>query len=100
MQDVNNNRGITLLSCIGKLFTSILNEMLSNFSDTMNILNETQAGFTHRYCTLDHILLHKYITDFFRSKKNKLYHFFVDYKKMFDMILREGLCYKLVKENM
>ena len=56
IQDINNYRGITLLSCIGKLFTSILNERLSRYSDAMNIIiSETQAEFRHGYCTLDHI---------------------------------------------
>ena len=58
IQDINNYRGITLLSCIGKLFTSILNERLSRYSDAMYIIiSETQAGFRHGYYTLDHIFL-------------------------------------------
>ena len=58
IQDINNYRGITLLSCIGKLFTSILNERLSRYSDAMYIIiSETQAGFRHGYCTLDYIFL-------------------------------------------
>ncbi len=99
IQDVNNYRGITLLSCMGKLFTSILNERLSNFSDTMNIINETQAGFRHGYCTLDHIFLLKCIIDLFYRKKMKLFCLFVGYKKAFDMIWHEGLWYKLMREN-
>ena len=35
--DCNNYRGITLLSCVGKLFTSILNERLSYFIESNNI---------------------------------------------------------------
>lgn len=99
MQDVNNYRGITLLSCMGKLFTSILNERLNNFSNAMNIINETQAGFRQGYCTLDHIFLLKCVIDLFNWKRKRLFCLFVDYKKAFDMIWREGLWYKLVKEN-
>ena len=45
IQDINNYRGITLLSYMVKLFISILNERLSKYSDAMNIIHETQAGF-------------------------------------------------------
>ncbi len=31
--DTNNYRGITLLSCMGKLFTSILNDHLNQYSE-------------------------------------------------------------------
>ena len=55
VHDPNNYRGITLLSCIGKLFTSILNERLKEYSTVNHSINENQAGFRHEYSTLDHI---------------------------------------------
>ena len=75
IQDVNNYRGITLLSCMGKLFTSILNERLSKYSDAMNIIHETQAGFRHGYCTLDHIFLLKCIITLFSWRKKETFLF-------------------------
>ena len=65
IQDVNNYRGITLLSCMGKLFTSILNERLNEYSNTLSLINETQTGFRHGYSNLDHILLLKCIINLF-----------------------------------
>ena len=97
--DVNNYRGITLLSCLGKLFTSILNERLTKYSNTMNIINETQAGFRHDYSTLDHIFLLKCVIDLFKWRKKKLFCLFIDYKKAFDLVCRDGLWFKLVKEK-
>ena len=44
-KDVNNYRGITLLSCLGKLFTSALNGRLSKFCEINDIIGEVQAGF-------------------------------------------------------
>ena len=38
-----NYRPITILSCFGKLFTSVLNIRLQTFLDEYNILEENQA---------------------------------------------------------
>jgi hypothetical protein len=38
-----------LLSCIGKLFTSLINSRLSEFLETRNLLGEEQAGFREGY---------------------------------------------------
>ena len=42
INDVNNYRGITVLSCLGKLFTRIINDRLVKWVEKYNILNETQ----------------------------------------------------------
>ena len=97
--DCNNYRGITLLSCVGKLFTSILNERLKQYSETYTVINENQAGFREEYSTLDHMFLLKCVIDLYKWKKKKLFCLFVDYSKAFDMVWREGLWYKLVKKN-
>ena len=95
--DCNNYRGITLLSCIGKLFTSILNERLKVFCDDHDIINENQAGFRAGYSTIDHVFSLKVLIDLFFSGKQKLFCAFVDYAKAFDTIWRDGLWYKLNK---
>ncbi len=71
--DANNYRGITLLSRLGKLFTSILNERLTEYSNTFNIINETQAGFRQEYSTLDHKFVLKCVINLFNWRKNKLF---------------------------
>lgn len=97
--DANNYRSITLLSCVGKLFTLILNAMLTKFSDENTIINETQAELRHGYCTLDHIFLLKSIIDLFCCKKRNFFNIFVDYQKAFNIVWREGLWYKLVRQK-
>ena len=57
--DPDNYRGITLLSCLGKLFTSVLNNRLNKYADRINLINENQAGFRKNYSTIDHIFLLK-----------------------------------------
>ena len=43
--DFNNYRGITILSCLGKLFTSIINTRLNRYANATNLINENQTGF-------------------------------------------------------
>ena len=53
--DPKNYRPITLLSCLGKICTSILNDRLTHYVENFDVLNENQAGFRPGYSTLDHI---------------------------------------------
>ena len=69
--DCNNYRGITLLSCVGKLFTSIVNERLKKYCQVNKIINENQTGFRAEYSTVDHIFYLKTLIDLFFSKVNK-----------------------------
>ena len=51
-----NFRPITILSCFGKLFTSVLNNRLNTFSDEFLLLNENQTGFCSHYILMIWIL--------------------------------------------
>ena len=48
---------------------------------------------------MDHIFLLKCVIDLFKWSKKKLFCLFVDYKKAFDLVGRDGSWFKLVKEN-
>ena len=50
-----NYRPITILSCLGKLFTSFLNNRLTKFVERYDILNHNQVGFRKEFSTTDHI---------------------------------------------
>jgi hypothetical protein len=50
--DPKNFRPITLVSCLGKLFTAILSERLSKYSDDFFVMHENQCGFRQAYCTV------------------------------------------------
>ena len=54
--DPNNYRGITLLSCLRKLFTAVLNERLTSYLEDNNMIGDEQAGFRNGHSTLDHIM--------------------------------------------
>lgn len=95
--DPNNYRGISLSSCLSKLFAKLVHLRLDNFVETNNILKENQIGFRKKYRTSDHILTLKNIVDrAFRSNKY-IFVCFVDLKKAFDSINREALFYKISK---
>ena len=50
---VDNYRPITLFSCIGKLFTAVLNDRLNTYLEEFYLLNENQAGFRRNNSTTD-----------------------------------------------
>ena len=85
--DLNNFRGITLLSMLGKLLIGVLNNRLSEVLQEENLLNENQAGFRKGYRTTDHIFtLLTLINHYNNVKKKILYVCFVDLRKAFDKV--------------
>ena len=91
-----NYRPITLLSCLGKLFTAVLNERLNVFLADNNILLENQAGFRKHYSTTDHIFVLQSLFELLKLQKKKLYCAFIDFSKAFDSVWRIGLWQKLL----
>ena len=98
-EDPANYRPITLLSCIGKVFTSILNTRVTKYLENNHILNETQSGFRTEYSTLDNIMTLYCLTEYLKSNKKKLYCCFIDFTKALDNIWRAGLWQKLLKHG-
>ena len=91
IDDTNNYRGISLLSCFGKPFTSCLNRRLTIFIEQKNIVQAEQAGFKSDFSTIDHVFVLKSLADMYLNKRQRLYCCFVDYKKAFDTINRTTL---------
>ena len=58
-ENPDNYRGISLTSCLGKLFSSVLNQRLLKYVLDNNILNKAQLGFVSGNRTSDaHIVLY------------------------------------------
>ena len=92
----SNYRGITLVSCFGKLFTVIVNERLKKWALQNDIVTDAQFGFKADYSTIDAIfILESFISKTLRDKK-KLYCAFVDLKRAFGSVYRNGLWYKMI----
>ena len=95
--DPTNYRGITVSSCLGKLFTKILNTRLLNYLLDNKMISNSQIGFIPGNRTSDHILLVKTLIDSYKKLKKKLFICFIDFRKAFDTIYRTGLIYKLMQ---
>ena len=96
VENPENYRPITILSCFGKLFTAVLNNRLTDFLDQHGTIKENQAGFRSGYSTLDHIFTLHSLIEILKFKKIKLYCSFVDFSKAFDSVWRGGLWMKLL----
>ena len=97
IKDPNNYRGITISSCLGKLFTKILANRLTCWLISNNILAEQQIGFRPGCRTSDHVFVLKSIIDHMKKKRKKVFACFVDFRKAFDSVWRKGLLFKLYK---
>ena len=59
--DPDNFRAITLISCLSKLFTSIVNTRLNFLANEVTLIHENQAGFRKGYSTIDTTCPHRVV---------------------------------------
>ena len=97
--ETNNYRGITLISCFAKVFTSVINSRLKAWQYEHESSTDAQFGFKSNHSTTDAIFILKYLIDRQLSSKKKLYCAFIDLKKAFDSVSRTALRYKLIKSG-
>ncbi|KAL9967640.1 hypothetical protein ACROYT_G025915 [Oculina patagonica] len=81
-----NYRGITLTSCLGKLFTSILQNRLNKFIEQHDVLNPEQFGFRPNSRTTDSLFIFQQLLHKYTKQHKKLYVGFIDYEKAFDSV--------------
>ena len=78
------------------MFTSIINKRLVFWADSLDKINEEQAGFREGYSTIDNIfILQSLINKYLSIKGGKFYVLFVDFAKAFDSVQREKLWFLL-----
>ena len=92
---VNNYRGITLTSIFSKIYSQILDLRLRTWAESNNIISDSQFGFRQKKSTIDCLFILQAIVNKQLSKKKKLYCAFIDFKKAFDLVYRNGIWYKL-----
>ena len=94
-RDPLNNRCITIMCCISKIYSKILNTRLQKYVEDNKILVEEQNGFRASRSCIDHIFT---LCTIIRNRKALGYDTFlsfIDYKKAFDSVDRHLLLYKL-----
>ena len=95
--DVNNYRGITILSCLSKIFTIILNRRITSISEENNLISDSQFGFRKGKSTVDALFVLLNVVHKFLNENKRLYCVFVDFKKAFDSVYRNALWLKLYR---
>ena len=96
--ECNNYRGISICSCLCKLFTSIMQTHLLHFLENNKKISKHQAAFRPGHSTSDHIFtLKSIINKYVMGNKGKLYTCFVDFRRAFDSIWREGMLVKMLR---
>ena len=88
-RDCKNYRGITLLSCPGKLFAHILLERIK--SRLVATRRKEQSGFTPHRSTIDRICALNFILQCRREYQRPLWIAYVDLKSAFDSVDRNAL---------
>jgi exonuclease III len=90
-----NYRGITLLSIVGKVYASVLNNRLMSWCERRGVLVDEQAGFRAGRSTSGQMFT---LTEIIRMRKRKhmsTFCAFIDLRKAYDRVWRDGLWVKL-----
>ncbi|KAI8495055.1 hypothetical protein Bbelb_270410 [Branchiostoma belcheri] len=85
--DCNNSRGISLLSCAGKVLTRILLLRLIK-SVSEDVLPESQCGFRKDRSTIDMVFVARQLQEKCREQHQELYMVFIDLTKAFASVNR------------
>ena len=94
--DPNNFRGISIASCFGKLFTTLLRNRLQGVCDKNNLISKFQGSGKKDSRTADNHMIIRFLFDkIVKGEKQKLYCCFVDIKKAFDFTNRNKLLVSL-----
>ena len=84
------------MSCLGKLFNSVLNNRVDEYLSENNIISETQIGFKKKARTSDHMfVLRTLIEKYTKQSNSRLVTCFIDFKKAFDSVLHQGVFLKM-----
>ena len=87
------------MSCLGKVFTGILNNRMASLSDEISLLSSAQAEFRYSHSTADNISILHSLINLYLSKRKKLLCTFIYFSREFDTIWRIGLWQKLIENN-
>src|SRR5215467_2870727 len=97
-RDPMNYRGITLLSIVGKVYNRVLGNRLMSFAERGELgIVEEPGGFRPERGTQDQIFI---LTEVLRARTHRTtYAAFIDVKKAYDTVWRNGLWLRLWEEG-
>ena len=90
-----NYRGISLLSCVYKMFSSLLNLRMTDHCERNGYIVDEQNGFRPKRSCQDHIYVLSSVIRNRKSRGQSTYCAYIDFKKAFDWVNRDLLLYKL-----
>ena len=90
-----NNRPLSILCCISKIYSSILNSRLQKHLEENELLADEQNGFRAARSCLDHLFSLITILRNRKAQGKSTFLCFVDYKLAFDSVNRSLLFFKL-----
>ena len=97
MKDPINYRGISLLSCVGKMYSSLLSNRILSYCELCNILVDEQNGFRkNRSCNDPIFSLYSIIRNRLNNDK-PTFAAFLDMEKALDKVDRNLLLLKLLQ---
>ena len=100
MSKPENYRKITLLSSLGKVFDSVMNNRMSFVKEARRIENPFQNGFKQGTQSTDNLFILNSVIDKYNAVKRQLYICYVDFKSAFDFISRHhALLFKLLSQG-
>ena len=91
----NNYPGITLLNGMGKIFTMVLRNRISEWAEKRNLVLEEQFGFRKNRRALDCVFILNSIIEDSKRRKCPLFVCYVDFRKAFDRVQHELLWLRL-----
>ena len=92
-------RGISLLSCVGKVYSSLIERRISKYCETLCLLADEQNGFRRGRSCSEHIFV---LTSLINNRLQlglDTYIALIDMKMAFDRINRDLLMYRLLEMN-
>ena len=92
-------RGISLLSCISKLYSSFLNNRLLPYLEANDMLVDEQNGFRPNRSCQDHVNAANTIIKNRLQAKQATFVTYLDLQKAFDLLDRNALMYKLLSNG-
>ena len=92
---IENYRGISLMSLVGKVFVAVLNARMKAWMEKKKVVVEEQAGFREGHAAVEQVYVLAEVVQRQKRRKKPWYLAFLDIKRAYDVVWREGLWERL-----